>query len=162
MVIGFAAFQNCASLTSITIPSGVTTIENVAFSYCTNLTEVLFQGNAPTVSSDIFAGANQVTAYFFPGTAGWEPELGGRPTAFWFLPKPLILATGPSFGVESKGFGFTISWATNISVVTEASANLVNPVWLPVGTNTLTNGSSYFSDPDWRYHPRRFYRLRSP
>jgi hypothetical protein len=47
-------------------------------------------------------------------------------------------------------------------VVVEASTNLANPVWSPVGTNTLTGGASYFSDPRWTNYPARFYRLRSP
>jgi hypothetical protein len=29
-------------------------------------------------------------------------------------------------------------------------------------TGTLTNGSIYFSDPDWTNHPGRFYRIRFP
>ena len=44
----------------------------------------------------------------------------------------------------------------------EASANLTNPIWSPVGTNTLNGGSSYFSDLQWTNYPGRFYRLRSP
>ena len=40
--------------------------------------------------------------------------------------------------------------------------NLANRTWFPVGTNTLTSGSSYFSDPKWTNCIRRFYRLRSP
>ena len=55
-----------------------------------------------------------------------------------------------------------ISWATNASVVVEACTNLANPVWCAVGTNTLTSGSSCFSDPQWTNYPARFYRLRSP
>jgi hypothetical protein len=84
---------------------------------------------------------------------------GGLPTAPWKLPYPLILNSGPSFGVRTNHFGFTVSWATNASVVVEASASLVNPVWAPVATNTLTGGSSYFSDPQWMDYPARFYRL---
>jgi hypothetical protein len=74
----------------------------------------------------------------------------------------LILNNGPSFGVRTNGFGFIISWATNISVVVEACTDLASPIWSPVRTNTLTDGSSYFSDPQWTNHPARFYRLRSP
>lgn len=44
----------------------------------------------------------------------------------------------------------------------EACSDLENPVWSPVGTNTIANSSSYFSDPEWEKHPNRFYRLRSP
>jgi len=50
----------------------------------------------------------------------------------------------------------------NATVVVEASADLGTPTWLAVGTNTLTGGSAYFSDPDWANYPARFYRLRSP
>jgi hypothetical protein len=46
--------------------------------------------------------------------------------------------------------------------VVEAATNLGNPAWIPMSTNTLTSGSSYFSDPEWTNHPARFYRLRSP
>jgi hypothetical protein len=64
--------------------------------------------------------------------------------------------------VQTNQFGFIISWATNITVVVEACTNLANPTWSPVGTNTLTDGSSYFSDSKWTNCPARFYRLRSP
>jgi hypothetical protein len=62
--------------------------------------------------------------------------------------------------VQTNCFSFTISWATNIAVVVEASTNLV--VWQSVQTNTLTAGSAYFSDLQWTNYPGRFYRLRSP
>jgi hypothetical protein len=64
--------------------------------------------------------------------------------------------------VQSNSFGFTISWATNISVVVEASTDLANPVWTPLQTNTLTNGSFSFSDPQWTNYPGRYYRISSP
>jgi hypothetical protein len=102
------------------------------------------------------------TVYYLPGTTGWGTTFGGRQTALWLLPNPLILNNGPSFGVQTNGFGFIISWATNISVVVEACTNLATPIWSPAGTNTLTGGSSYFRDPEWTNYPRRFYRLRSP
>lgn len=70
--------------------------------------------------------------------------------------------TVPSFGVRTNQFGFTIAWASGQVIVVEACTNLQNPTWSPVGTNTLTRGSSYFSDPQWTNHPGCFYRLRSP
>jgi hypothetical protein len=72
------------------------------------------------------------------------------------------LTSGPNFGVQNNEFGFIISWAYNPSAVVEACTNLANPIWLPVATPTLTDGSAYFSDPDWINYPSRFYRLRSP
>jgi len=160
--IGDQAFFGCASLTSVTIPNSVTRIGDGALFACTSLTGVYFQGNAPSASLDVFEGDTNATVYYLPGTTGWGTTFAGRPTKLWSLPNPLILNNGPGFGVQTNGFGFIISWATNISVVVEACSNLANPIWSPVGTNTLTGGSSYFSDPQWTNHPARIYRLRSP
>jgi hypothetical protein len=112
----------------------------------------------------MFNGAYNATAYYLPGTTGWSDFSAntGVPTALWFLPNPLILSSSPSFGVQANGFGFIISWATNIPVVVEACTNPANHTWRPLATNTLTSGSSYFSDPAWTNYRSRFYRLRSP
>jgi len=110
----------------------------------------------------VFDSDDKATIYYLPGTAGWGSTFAFRPTALWLRPNPLILNKGTSFGMRTNGFGFIISWATNLSVVVEACTNLTNPIWSPVGTNTLTGGSSNFSDPQWTDHPGRFYRLRSP
>ncbi|MGD0815044.1 MAG: hypothetical protein ABSA83_15675 [Verrucomicrobiota bacterium] len=64
--------------------------------------------------------------------------------------------------MQSNAFGFTISWATNIAVVVEVSTNLANPVWTPLQTNILTNGSFFFSEPLQTNSPGRFYRITSP
>jgi hypothetical protein len=137
----------------------------MAFSFCDNLTAVYFKGNAPSVGLGyVFYGDDNATVYYLPGTTGWSDFFAntGLPTALWSLPNPLILTISPSFGVQANGFGFIISWATNIPVVVEGSTSLVTPTWSPISTNTLTNGSSYFSDPKWTNYPGRFYRLRLP
>lgn len=190
--IGFSAFIECTNLTSVTIPDSVTSIGGDAFGFCTSLTnvtigsgliggpfsglssyafydctklaKVYFQGNSPTPTNDltVFSG-DPATVYYVPGTVGWGPIFDGLPTTLWFLPNPMILVkNNPGFGVQTNGFGFIISWLTNISVVVDATTNLANPVWTPVSTNTFTNGVSYFSDPQWTNYPDRFYRLRTP
>jgi hypothetical protein len=83
-------------------------------------------------------------------------------TAFWLLPYPLILNNIPSFGIHSNQFGFTISWATNLSIVVEVCTNLVKPAWQPIQTNSLTAGTNYFNDSTWTNFRSRFYRVRSP
>jgi hypothetical protein len=164
--IGGSAFGDCESLTSVTIPSSVTTIGESAFEACYGLGSVYLEGNAPSASTlggdSVFDLDTRATVYYLPGTTGWGSTFGGRPTALWLLPNPLILNNGHSFGVQSNGFGFMISWATNIPIVVEASTNLVNPTWFPISTNTLTGGLAHFSDPHWTNYARRFYRIRSP
>ena len=89
-----------------------------------------------------------------------EVILGSAPTPE--VSQPLILTSGPDFGVQSNAFGFIISWATNLPVVVEACTNPANHRWSPVHTNALTGGWSYFSDPQWADYPGRFYRVRWP
>jgi hypothetical protein len=165
--IGSNAFNGCR-FTSITIPATVTTIGVYAFNNCGWLINANFLGNAPDADSTVFSFSNGVlpqwagvgrTAYYLPGTTGWAAFATNTavPTALWTLPYPLVL--NGSSGVLNNQFGFTISWATNVPVVVEASADLSNPVWTPVATNTLSNGTSSFTDPDWTNYPNRFYRL---
>jgi hypothetical protein len=158
--IGVFAFGECYSLTSVTIPGSVTSIGVDAFGSCSSLTSVYFQGNSPTPNNDstVF-NFDTATVYYLPGTTGWSTGFDGRLTVPWFLPNPQILNNGPGFGVQPGGFGFTISWATNASVVVQAATNLANPVWIPVSANTLTGGTNYFSDPQWTNYPERFYRV---
>jgi len=160
--LGDWTFAFCTNLTSVTIPSSVTKLWGRAFASCTKLHGVYFQGNAPGTDASVFPGDTNATVYYLPGTTGWGATLDGLPTALWMLPYPTILNFEPNFGVQTNGFGFTISWATNISVVVEASTNLANSTWSSVTTNTLTGGWCNFSDPQWTNYPARFYRLRSP
>jgi hypothetical protein len=107
----------------------------------------------------VFSSDNNATVYYLPGTTGWGSTYAGLPTATWTLPYPLIL--NGSLGVLSNQFAFTVSWATNASVVVEASADLNNPKWSPVITNALNNGVVNFTNPKWANYPSRFYRVRS-
>jgi hypothetical protein len=160
-MIGDYAFWD-TGLTSVTIGNSVTTIGSYAFGY-TGLSTIYFQGNAPTPGSSVFyRSAPEV--YYLPGTTGWAQFLSevGLSGSTWFLPNPLILNTEPRFGVQTNGFCFMISWATNTSVVVVASTNLASLAWIPLQTNTLTNGSYYFSDPQWTNFPSRFYQLNRP
>ncbi len=162
------AFENCASLISVTIPASVTFIGSYAFVDCMSLTSVCFLGDAPQLSwKGVFYYLNwngvgvfdPATIYYLPGTTGWSTNSSGLPTALW---TPQVQTSSASLGVRTNQFGFTINWASGMSVAVDASISLVNPIWTPLATNTLTSGSLYFSDPQWTNYPARFYRLRWP
>ncbi len=158
--IGNYAFIGCTRLTNVTIGTSVTILGWGAFYYCSSLTSVYFQGNCPGYEGAVFDGDNNATIYYLPGTRGWGTIFGGCPTALWVRPDPVILSG--SGGIQTNQFSFTTSWATNLSVVVEASTTLTNPTWSSVATNILTGGTLYFSDPQWTEYPTRFYRIRSP
>ena len=162
--VGEAAFDYCTSLTSVAVGNSVTSIERGAFRGCTSLTGIYAEGNAPSADSTVFQGDNNATIYYLSGTTGWSTTFAGRPTVLW---NPQAQTSGASFGVQSNQFGFNITGSSNLVIVVEAYTNLASPAWIVLGTNTLntftgTNGTSYFSDPQWTNYPGRYYRLRSP
>jgi hypothetical protein len=159
--IGWEAFSWCSGLTNITISASVTSIGDEAFYWCTRLTSVYFLGNAPNLGSSPFGNTLNAMVYYLPSTTGWktfDANSGANSAMLWL---PQVRTSDGGFGVQSNQFGFNITWANGSVVVVEACTNLADPVWTPVGTNTLTGGSSYFSDSQWTNYPGRFYRLRS-
>ena len=93
----------------------------------------------------------------------WDHGLG---TYICWSSGCLVEATGAGQRCQLRGADQPI-WVQHrlgqrMVVVVEASTNLANPIWSPLATNTLTSGSSYFSDPQWTNYPGRFYRLRWP
>jgi hypothetical protein len=170
--IGAYAFQLCGGyhgLNSMTIGSGVTNIGDLAFQ---NLNMgrynrgMVFLGNAPTVTSATFNGDIYFgfPLYYLPTKSGWGPTLGGYPTIPWF---PKIATANSDFGVLTNGFGFDINWAVGQTVFVDACADLTSSNWVPLETNTLApsdtigDGTFYFSDPAWANFPTRFYRVRA-
>jgi hypothetical protein len=153
-------FFDCPGLINVTIPAGVTSIGSQSFAYCYALAGVYFKGNAPTVGSDGFQG-DSATVYYLPGTVGWGAFSSntGRTTVLW---NPGIQAGGAGFGVQNQQFGFNITNTANLTVVVEVCTNLASPVWFPLQTVTLTNGSYHFSEPGQGSRFGRYYGLGLP
>lgn len=176
------AFIMCGNLTGVTIPNSVTQIGDMGFYGCnffsvtipgsvTNLgTEAFynpsspfsplafFAGNAPAFASpDVFSYYARL--YYLPGTTGWGTNFGGSFQVILWNPK--AQTSDGHFGVQAGQFGFDITGTTNIPIVVEASTNLVG-TWVRVQSLNLTNGSTYFTDPQWTNYPGRLYRIRSP
>jgi hypothetical protein len=155
--IGQEAFYDCG-LARIVIPASVTNIDVYAFESCYKLDAVYFDGDAPSLQPYVFWDT-PATVYYLPETTGWTSTFGDRPAILW---NPHPQTSDGSFGVRSNRFGFKVAGTANIAFVVEACTNLAAASWVPIQQYNLTNGSVYFSDPNWANFPGRFYRIRSP
>jgi hypothetical protein len=59
--VGIRAFNECTSLTKITLPDSVTSIGNYAFNDCENLKSVEILSNVKTIGIGVFDGCDSVT-----------------------------------------------------------------------------------------------------
>jgi len=159
--IGTNAFYNCYAMTNVTIGKSVTSIGNGAFGayFLSSLRRVYCLGNAPTANATVFENNNNATLYYLPGTTGWGSPFAGCPAVLW---NPRIQTGSASFGVQNNQFGFDITYTNNVSFVVEACTNLAKPVWVPLMTNSLTNGSFHFSEPFQPSTSARYYGLGLP
>ena len=66
VTIGDYAFQNCSALTEITLPDSVTTIGEEAFAGCTSLESITLSENLTTISENAFESCVQLTEIAIP------------------------------------------------------------------------------------------------
>ncbi len=64
--IGSSAFEDCSSLTSITIPENVTSIGESAFSGCSSLTSIVIPDGVTEIGSSAFDGCSSLTSITIP------------------------------------------------------------------------------------------------
>ena len=66
--IGFSAFSGCSGLTSLTIPSSVTSIGSSAFEGCSGLTSFTIPSSVTSISSGAFEGCSGLTSFTIPSS----------------------------------------------------------------------------------------------
>ena len=72
--IGYCAFEGCSGLTSLIIPSSVTSIESGAFGFCSSLTSLSIPSSVTSIGVEAFSGCSGLTSiYVYPEKL---PKLG--------------------------------------------------------------------------------------
>ena len=66
--IEYKAFWNCSKLASVTIQNGVTTIGESAFSYCSSLTTATIPNSVTSIGKDAFQGCRNLSAITMPSS----------------------------------------------------------------------------------------------
>ena len=73
--IGSGAFFGCTSLTSITIGNGVTSIGKSAFTGCTSLTSITIGNGVTSIGDAAFGSCTNLTSFIFKGDAPTVAQL---------------------------------------------------------------------------------------
>ncbi len=64
--LGDCAFSGCSSLTSLTLPSGITSIGVYAFGGCSGLTSLIIPSGVTLIGSSAFSGCSSLTSLTLP------------------------------------------------------------------------------------------------
>ena len=64
--IGYSAFGRCSGLTNITIPNGVTSIGGSAFERCSGLTSITIPNSVTSIGEGAFSGCSGLTSITIP------------------------------------------------------------------------------------------------
>lgn len=101
-----SAFSECLSVTSVMMPSSVTSVGDQAFYFCRELGAVYFSGDSPWGEGSLFLGCPEtLRVYYRPGTQRWGPSFWSVPTAPWISPRIL---SQPGHVVWHEGRGGSV------------------------------------------------------
>ena len=125
--IGGSAFYNCTSLTSITIPIGVKSIGLDAFRSCTSLTRVTIPASVISIGGGAFMFCTSLTSVTIPASV---TSIGGG--AFYNCTSIASITIPAS--VTSLGYGVFYGWNTQQTIYVQGksdfeAANMWGEVW---------------------------------
>jgi hypothetical protein len=141
------AFSSCQSLTSVTIPEGVTAIDGSAFSDCRNLVSVTLPGTLEKIASSTFGRCYKLASVSIPeGVESIDSQV------FWEC-ESLVLVSLPGSltSIGSSAFWGCISLAS-VSIpenVTEIKSSAFRgctslaSVSIPAGVTLIDSGTFY-------------------
>lgn len=73
--VGYEAFEDCSNLISVTLPEGITIINQAAFRNCSSLLSVNIPEGVTSIGYEAFSNCNNVTSLVLPNTlttiGGW-------------------------------------------------------------------------------------------
>lgn len=137
--IGYATFQCCSKLTSITIPNSVTSIGEIAFSFCSGLNTLTLPNSVTSIGRQAFAGCSSLTTIVseianpFAIDDGFDKDIyatatlyvpSGKKTAYqntvgWNKFQNIVEIVGLGDEFEHYGIRYKIGENNTVSVVSK-------------------------------------------
>jgi hypothetical protein len=150
------AFGYCSSLTSVTIPSSLTSIGDYVFYGCSKLTSITFEGNPPSAYSNSFPTSNtNLVGYYLPDNAtAWEAVItdgkwNGITMEKYVLETIVTYSDGStkSFLIEGEIVGRSDSpyYTTQIDNVQNAKEIRIGKAVTSIGHDTFSDCTSLIS-----------------
>jgi hypothetical protein len=145
--IGNKAFDECTSLTSITIPDSVTSIVLRAFSGCTSLTSITIPDSVTSIGDEVFINCTNLASITIPDSV---TSIGDG--AFWNCTN----LTSITFGTNSKFTSIAVSAfyqctsltsitipdsVTSIGESAFAGCNSLTSITIPDSVTSIGNGA---------------------
>ena len=122
--IGWEAFSGCSGLTSLSLPSGITSIDSEAFSGCSGLTSLSLPSGLTSIDFNAFSGCSGLTSLSLPSGI---TSIGGN--AFSGC-SGLTSLSFPSGITSIGGYAFSgCSGLTSIYVYAEKLPNMESDVF---------------------------------
>ena len=142
--LGIAAFAGCSGLTSLTIPSGVTSIDSEAFRGCSGLTSLTIPSGVTSIGAGAFYGCSGLTSLTIPSCV---TSIGGMAFEYCSGLTSLTIPSGITSIGESAFAGCSgLTSLTLPSSVTSISDGAFSGC---SGLTSLTIPSSVTSIGDW-------------
>ena len=102
--IGYRAFLDCSSLTSVTIPNSVTSIGDSAFWYCDSLTSVTIPNSVTSIGDSAFWYCDSLTSVTIPNSV---TEIGYNAFNKCYNLTEIVVSSGnPAYSNDASGVLF--------------------------------------------------------
>ena len=115
--IGNEAFHGCCGLTSLVIPSGVTSIGDEAFHGCSGLTSLVIPSGVTSIGDEAFSGCSGLTSLTIPSSVtriGWSAFYGCSGLTSLTIPSSVTWISGEAFsgcsGLTSLVIPSSVTW----------------------------------------------------